>query len=85
MQKSAPFWDHPVTQFGDTDALLGSMLKSLSSVRVSEMDCPSGLKNEFAAFLLSVYAREQAEDNHSQQRLLAWDNVCKPKSREPRE
>lgn len=37
------------------------------------MDLPSNLTNKFSAFLLSVYAREQTEDNHRQQRSFGLE------------
>ena len=37
------------------------------------MDRPSNSTKEFSAFLLSVYAREQTEDSHRQQRLLGLE------------
>lgn len=40
------------------------------------MDCPSSSTNEFSAFLLAVYAREQTEDNHRQQRSLGLEIMC---------
>lgn len=79
MQKSAPFWENPVIQFGDSDALLGSMLKAFQVSTSVKWIIPVSQQMNFLHFCFQFMQgskQEAREDNHRQQRSLGREIIC---------
>lgn len=75
MPRSAPFGDHPVTQFRDSDALLGRIQKGLSG------SCKlNGLSQSFhkGIFCISASAREQTGQPWAAEAGGLRGAVCEP-------